>query len=98
MLLAFSRAVFESPADSILIELQTQQHLHPHRALSEILETARGQVGFCRSAGDRAMRMLGISREAKIGRLKEKDLIRLSLAIRRFGAAPSQGLLPASVA
>ncbi|MFI5378783.1 MAG: hypothetical protein ACHRHE_05775 [Tepidisphaerales bacterium] len=98
MLLAFSRAVFESPGDSILIEFQTQQHLHPHRALAEMLDTAREEAGFCREAAGRAVRSLGLNGAAAIGRLTADDLVKLSRTIRRLCRGPSQGMVPASAA
>ncbi len=86
------------PADAILVEFQTQQHLSPHRPLAEMLETAGDDVGFCRSAARRAVRSLGLDGAAKIGRLNETELVELSQTIRQLERGQRKVTVPASVA
>ncbi|MGA2501386.1 MAG: hypothetical protein ABSH20_26905 [Tepidisphaeraceae bacterium] len=93
-----SRPPYDMPGDAILIELQTQQHLNPHRPLAEMLESARDEVGFCRNAAGRAIRSVGLDGTTKIGRLDEMDLVALTRAIRGLCRGSGDVMAPASVA
>lgn len=71
-------------ADQLVQQLQTAQHLAPHRALGEALERARHETAFCPLAAERAVESLQMDPQRKIGRLKRCEVAQLARAIVRF--------------
>ena len=98
MLRSLSHSSFDMPADAILMEFQMQQYLIPQRPLAEMLDAACDEVGFCRHAARRAMRLLDLDGATKIGRLELTVLEKLSRTIRRFCRDADRVMVSASVA
>ncbi|HEY2587806.1 MAG TPA: hypothetical protein VGI81_18820 [Tepidisphaeraceae bacterium] len=70
--------------DSILDELSTRQHLHPHRSLQQILAEAQRKLGFCMGAAQAAIAWLRLDASLAVGRLRRSELIQLARSIHRF--------------
>jgi hypothetical protein len=71
-------------SDLMLNHLTSQQHLHPHRAVREVLDLTVEAFGCCPQAIARGVDWLGIDETRPIGRLRRSELLQLARSIHRF--------------
>lgn len=80
---AYTRYLNAASAERIIRDLQTAQHLWPHRTVKAAIDHARPGTGFCPDAATRAMQSLHMDSSRQIGRLKSCELVQLGRAIHR---------------
>jgi hypothetical protein len=71
-------------SEVILNHLTSQQHLHPHRTVGQVLDETVEAFGCCPQAIERGIEWLGIEADRAIGRLRRSELVQLSKAVHRF--------------
>jgi hypothetical protein len=81
---SYAQYVNSASADRIVSDLQTAQHLWPHRTVQAAVERARLATGFCPEAARRAMESLHMDSSRQIGRLRSCELVQLGRAIHRY--------------
>jgi hypothetical protein len=68
----------------MLDHLTSQQHLHPHRTVKDVLDETTTAMGCCPRAIQRGIEWLGIDPARAIGRLRRSELVQLARAVHRF--------------
>ncbi len=92
----FLRFVNASQAERIVNELQSAQHMWPHRSVQDAIEHAQLVTGFCPEAARKATQMLQMDRSRQIGRLRRCELVQLGRAIHRHWLAKLGVTVPAT--
>jgi hypothetical protein len=70
--------------ESLLNDLSTRQHLHPHEPLRESLTRLESDLGVCPNAIEAALQWLDLDGAKSIGRLRRTELTQLARSIHRF--------------
>ena len=73
----------DSP-EALVSELQTQQHLHPHRPLQVALQHLEQRIGLCPAVAEQAISALSLDRNVKMGRLRRCQLLQLGRTLHRL--------------
>ena len=71
-------------SDLVLGYLTTQQHLHPHSGIQDVLDASTLELGCCRQAIEQALQWLGVDGARSIGRFRRTELVQLARAVHRF--------------
>jgi hypothetical protein len=71
-------------SDAILQHLTSSQHLHPHRAVQQVLDETTESLGCCPNAIARGIEWMDIEPARAIGRLRRSELVQLAKAVHRF--------------
>lgn len=73
----------DSP-EPLVSQLQTQQHLHPHRPLRLALHDLEQLIGLCPDVAEQAISTLSLDRSLKMGRLRRCQLLQLARTLHRL--------------
>ena len=74
----------DASPEPLVAQLQTQQHLYPHRPLHLALLNLEQFTGLCPLASEQAISALSLDPHVKVGRLRRCQLLQLARTLHRL--------------